>query len=118
MSGPEGTIKFPEEWFTAPWDKCELLQVLTITRTGKQMFYAGGTLGDGSCLYGLTFPGGERVLRISPHTEWSVEERFKGRPPRADRATVDRIWRAIVNSLIQSKAMAEAELGPPPERDR
>lgn len=109
----EGEIKFPDEWFTAPWLKCELIQVLTIKRTGQQMFYAGGTLDDGTCLYGLSFPGGQRVMRLAPSTNWAIEERFRGNPRSADSAVVNDTWRCCVRSLVIAKRQAADELGEP-----
>lgn len=104
-------LKFPDEWYTAPWDKCEILASGTLARTGKPLFFAGGTLDDGTCLYGLTFPRGQRVMRLSPLTGWAIEERFKGDPPKKDRPVVNRLWRKCVESLVESKQLADKELG-------
>jgi len=105
----QSEIKFPDEWYTAPWDKCELISVLTIKRTGEQMFLAGGTLEDGTCLYGLGYSGGQRVMRLSPSTDWAIEERFRGTPKKADRRVVNDTWRGCVQSLVTAKQKTEEE---------
>lgn len=109
----QGEIKFPDEWYTAPWDKCELISVLKIKGTGEQMFYAGGTLEDGTCIYGLGFPGGQRVMRLCPSTGWALEERFRGTPKKSIRREVNDVWCCLVQSIVVAKQMTEDELGPP-----
>jgi hypothetical protein len=113
MTGAIGLVRFPEEWVKSRWTKTDALAVATLTATGSTIALMGGVLEDGTCLYGLAFPGGQRVMRISPETEWAIEERFEGKPRLKDRKPVNNVWRSYVDSLIEAKRMAERELGPP-----
>jgi hypothetical protein len=64
---------------------------------------------DGSNLVGLCFPGGQRVYRMSPDTDWAIEERFEGDAPEV----AQDVWRVLVDCAAEGLRKAREELGRP-----
>jgi hypothetical protein len=106
-----GEIEFPPEWKAGkPWGK-GFPQIMLSHEDGT-IFAAGGALVDGSNLVGLCFPGGQRVYRMSPDTDWAIEERFEGDAPEV----AQDVWRVLVDCAVRALRSAEEELGGRPRR--
>lgn len=98
-----GKVDFPDEWITDEWLFGEVIATAEVT-AGTAVL-AGGMLADGSNLFGLLYPGGQRLMRTSAATNWALEERFTGEPP--DRIGMT-LWRAAVDELAAAIAAARA----------
>jgi hypothetical protein len=93
-------IEPPSEWMTA-----ETADGLILAPKGHlglpTMYLAGIVLDDGSIVMTLLYPGGKRYARVSPHTDWALEERPEGQPPaEKDRETINKVWREWLQTLI------------------
>ncbi len=65
------------------------------TVAGKAVLFADFLPGGGLAI-GLTYPGGARFARISPETNWSLEERVEGTTPPEITEEMDTVWRDTV----------------------
>lgn len=107
----EGTFEIPAEWKTAEWKLVETSFVGDLQGGGK-LIGVDGMLQDGSVFVGLTYPGGNRVARVSPCNGWAIEERFMGRPPRRRLlSTIQRVWGIQIQVLVEAVQKAERECG-------
>lgn len=88
-----------------------LVQALfTVSENGDVTGVAGGgVLSDGTNIIGLVYDGGQRLMRMSPDTDWALEEHFIGDPP-ADDGKLGETWTGIVESFRLGMADAKAEL--------
>jgi hypothetical protein len=92
-------IDLPAQWATAvPVD-----QAVYATDSGDPVMHlASLLLADGTSIFVLLYPGGERLARVSPHTDWGLEERLDGSPPSEEhQAAVDVAWRGWLEKLIR-----------------
>lgn len=107
MGGPAyaGQIHFPADWLAGrDWS---LGPDVVLTSDDEKAIAAGGVLDDGTNLMGLCWPGGQRVYRTSPDTDWAFEERFEGdAPPR-----IQDVWRIIIDCAVKGARDAWDELG-------
>lgn len=118
-------IGVPEEWKTAP--PLATREPLTgrFDCDSAPLSVSAVLLEDGSNIYALLFPGGQRLARTTADTDWAIEERFVGQPPKPQHTdTVDRVWRMTFDAMRAAAADARAELegedddGPVHERTR
>lgn len=94
------SVDLPEEWATARLvDQC--VYAPRGDNDAPVMHLAALVLADGSSIFVLMYPGGERSARVSPHTDWALEERLGGNPPIEEhRAIVDDAWRGWLDALV------------------
>lgn len=89
-------VEFPQEWVTAdPVDRS---------------FYAFDDLrgafvllSDKTTLLVLIYPGGHRFARVTPLTDWALQEAFGPDPLPADSERVALAWRALLCVLPELK---------------
>ena len=55
------------------------------------------TFSDDSVVIALLFPGGHRLMRISPETDWAMEEHWEGAIPEQIAADVEDAWHTTVD---------------------
>jgi hypothetical protein len=106
-------IDFPDEWDTG-----KPVRLAHIEHPSGELHFAAVLLDDESCLYVVTYPGGHRLARTSPHTKWAIEERFDGDPP-ADRfiEAIDTTWKVLVHGMIEANRILAAEGQQDPDHD-
>lgn len=94
-------IDLPVEWMTAGIvDQC-VYAPRGPNDAPPVMHLAAVVLADGTSIFVLVYPGGERSARVSPHTDWALEERLDGNPPiEGHRAIVDEAWRGWLDALV------------------
>ena len=64
---------------------------------------------DASVGVGLMFPGGHRFLRISPETDWAMEERWEGAVPDQIAKDIEYAWQSTVDLFAaRNKQLREA----------
>lgn len=96
-------VELPMEWQTAPIVSAESFKMYRFEDDGELMHLGGGILGDGTNFFVLTYPGGARLARQSPLTDWALEERYQGAMPRPQhREAVIEIWRQVTAELADS----------------
>jgi hypothetical protein len=100
-----GTVDWPEEWMTADVQFAAVLSTAALPDGNAVLMI--GMLQDGTNLLGLSYPGGQRLLRSCEANGWALEERFAGRP-RTDRP-IKRMWKVAVESIVQALAEARAD---------
>lgn len=52
---------------------------------------------DCTVLAAIAYPGGARFARISPETDWAIEERIDGETAPEIAEEMDEVWQGIVN---------------------
>lgn len=98
-------VEFPDGWGTAT-------PVDTIHYSKDDLHIAGVLLEDGSNLFALIYPGGQRFVRAAPVADYALEEAFTGEPPSVeDKAAVDGEWRQILAMMIDAGREVDAVLG-------
>jgi hypothetical protein len=103
MGEAEWTVALPESWQTAPFRPGFVRLVAEITLPRKRTALAVvALLKDGTNVIALTWPGGQRLARSSPDTDWAIEERFTGRPPGAGEGVLFALWKDCVDSLVHA----------------
>jgi hypothetical protein len=82
------------------------------TAAGKAVLFSD-ELADDTLALALTFPGGVRFARISPDTDWALEERWEGEMPDAIRADLEDVWQTTITLVAaENKARREAPANP------
>jgi hypothetical protein len=107
---PEWTIELPPEWKTAEWRFVAPSHTAELPN-GEKALMESAMLRDGTNLFAITWPGGQRLVRISPHTNWAIEERFAGEVPAGCGELIGRLWRITVESAVSACKAAEEEFG-------
>lgn len=108
-------VDFPDGWGTgAPVDE--------VAFVNGDMRIFGLLLDDGSNLFALIYPGGQRFVRAAAQADYALEEAFTGDPPSAgDLPAVDAQWRQILSMMIEAGRKTDAALeanGLPTRRPR
>lgn len=105
-------VRFPEEWTTSPVLDAAVLLMGELEPDSAPVTLVGVLLEDGTNLFALIHPAGQRLLRTTGSTGWAIEERFVGNPPRPEhRPGVDNLWRQALGHVVQAGREAQAELG-------
>lgn len=84
-----------ETLFPWPVPDCRLEAfdpMVKVTAAGKCVLFTD-TFEDGTLAIGLTYPGGARFSRCSPHTNWALEERVEALPPESIASEMEEVWR-------------------------
>jgi hypothetical protein len=98
----------PPEWTDGrtPREVSPMGSYTVTARGGSPAALTGILLDNGSNIYVLAHPGGQRCVRTSPDTDWAVEERFDGeRWPE-----LDDLWRGVLKAVIDGGHEADAEM--------
>lgn len=99
------TVDFPDGWGTAA-------PVDTLIYSKGDLHIAGLLLDDGSNLFALIYPGGQRFVRAAPVADYALEEAFTGDPPSAeDKSAVEEEWRVLLSMMIDAGRAVDAALG-------
>lgn len=94
-------VGIPPEWVTAALIDTSAYIPREHEHNSPTMYLVTIVLADGTSMFVLVYPGGERIARVSPHTSWALEERPAGKPPVEEhRAVVDDAWRGWLDALI------------------
>lgn len=100
MSTLSFSIAWPREWMTADPFVVQPLGLVELSRRQKGLVLTA-LLRDGTSLWAVVYPGGQRLARTTESTDWAVEERFTGDPPRRrDREKVEDAWRRVIESMV------------------
>jgi hypothetical protein len=100
----ERLVDFPHEWGTG-----EPIEHVAYKKDDLRIF--GVLLDDGSNLFTLIYPGGERFVRTAADNDWGIEERYQGKPPRPrDLAVVNREWRTIIDMIVTAGRRVSSEM--------
>lgn len=103
----ELVVRFPAEWVEGhDWNLVETLLTSQDERSGELIWVGGGVLDDGANLVALRWPRGTHFARMSPETDWSIEERLAPKPPKV----VRKLWRVVVESMVRGKRDAIEEV--------
>lgn len=90
---PETIVDFPPDWYASG----KPLDTRAYQYEDGPLYVFTTYLSDDTSLYALLYPGGQRFARVRRATNWAVEERYSGRPPREhDRAEVGRAWNDVL----------------------
>jgi hypothetical protein len=93
---PVGEVRFPAEWIGgARFTRVELVAQADVD--GGKGLLVMAVLSDGTNLAGVTYPGGQAVLRIAPMGN-VVESHFDGARPSAHRKT-EAMWGVAVEAM-------------------
>lgn len=104
--GESWSIVLPTAWRTAPWQACEVLATKTMPDDHKLMMVSG-CLADGTNIFALLYPGGSKLLRSGPPTDWVVEESQRGRPPwERHRSDVEEFWQFTIRLVADAHEKA------------
>lgn len=108
-SEPTWTVDLPQEWRTAPPAMIDL--IATGKLAGGDALLVSMLLADGTNIMAVTWPGGQRLVRMGLPINWAVQEHYDGELP-ADEgaAVVERLWCVAVRALVQGKADTIADL--------
>jgi hypothetical protein len=66
--------------------------MVKVTAAGKCVLFID-TFEDCTLAICLTYPGGARFARVSPDTNWALEERVEASPPEPIAREMDEVWR-------------------------
>jgi hypothetical protein len=108
MSEPVLVTKMPDGWITSP--------VLDSNVFAEGQCPAGlcaltgVLLRDGTNIYALTWPTGQRVARTCHATGWSIEERFDGEQPSSDDDPRARLWSIAIEGMVRAAQETRDEL--------
>lgn len=106
----EWTVELPAEWNTAPYRPGFVRLVAEITLPRKRTALGVvALLRDGTNVVALTWPGGQRLARVSPDTGWALEERFTGRPPGPGEGKLFECWADCVAALVYAGQRTRAD---------
>lgn len=72
--------------------------LVLMTPAGKAVIFTE-TFEDESAIIAMTFPGGAYFMRISPETDWALEEKREGAPPAEIAEKLDDSWRTLIDSF-------------------
>lgn len=105
-----GTLQIPDEWLddreVRDFDVRQWLQL-----PHGDAVVCTVILDDNTLMWGLMYPGGQRLSRITRDTGWSIEERFEGRP--LGRNALDEpllsLWAQVVEALTRSAHSAREQ---------
>jgi hypothetical protein len=101
---PVLATEIPEGWVTA---KPLITQIFGHARCPAGVcVLAGVLLDDGTNIYTLTWPTGQRVARVCDDTGWAIEERFAGDQPATDDDARAVMWRDAIEALAEANAAA------------
>lgn len=104
----EYTVRFPPEWVgDHAWTLVEEVMTLRHEKTGEVMHVAGGVLDDGSNLIALHWSRGQNIARMSPDTDWKLEQRLA--PPGARPEHVRQTWQGVLDTMLYGKECAEGD---------
>lgn len=104
-----GNLDFPVAWLDGKgWLIGPEIVAAHQLDDGAYGVIAGGVLSDGTNVLGMSFPRGQRLMRISPDTDWAIEERFDGETPSA---VLLEVWPKVVESMRLGMQDAREELG-------
>ncbi len=88
-----------------PWpveDQAFELENLSKQTEAGPLWLWAATFPDASLASTVIFPGGARFLRVSPTTNWALEERREGEPHPAIVGELDSAWSTIVSFLAEN----------------
>lgn len=111
MNSEEWTVELPEEWQTAPYRQ-GFVRVVAEAKlaNGRAALLLAGMLKDGTVIFALSWHRGQRVARLSPNTDWALEERFTGcQPSAADKRKLTQLWRVTMDSMAGARMGTEAD---------
>jgi hypothetical protein len=70
-------------------------------------------LGDGTNMGALVDPEGHaKFFRLSPETDWAIEERGQGTWPVVIAEDMERVWALTIDAVAESNRETRAELEP------
>lgn len=102
----EISIVFPRSWIGEQgFQHAEVVQTLRHEATGEIMFIAGGVLDDGTNVIGLRWSRGQNLARMSPDTDWKIEQKRAPRMPEYVRTT----WEGVLDSMRFGKESADGD---------
>ena len=78
------------------------------TPLGKAAIFAD-TFEDASVIVAMMHPGGARFMRISPETDWALEERKEGETPPEIAADLDYAWSSTIQQFAERNRELRAE---------
>jgi hypothetical protein len=108
-------VSWPRNW-VRPTDRWAKGPEIVAAATDHPIVLSGGVIDDqgGTNVMALAYPGGQRLLRCGPATDWALEEKYEGRPPRARHLSrVKQMWAVAVESVVEGRRQTVVELGPP-----
>lgn len=91
----------PPEWLTADPVRITDSRMPTPGCSGEAVLVIS-TLEDGSHIWALAHDEVIRQCRLSPLTDWVIEERFTGSVI-ALCSGFDKLWKTVVNTVIEEK---------------
>lgn len=98
-------VDFPDGWGTA--DPVPS-QALVLSKGPLTIF--GCLLEDGTNLFALVYPGGQRFARTAFAIDWGIEESYGPPPRRRHLAAVNATWRDIVTQMVEAGKAADADM--------
>lgn len=111
---PDGEPLFefviPPEWKTARWKFVEPSHTADLPGGGQGLMFSAMLI-DGTVLFAVVWTGGQRAVRISPETDWAVEERFTGDVPSGAAEVIGSLWTMVVECAVGAVKAAEREFG-------
>lgn len=111
------TTEFPKEWMDGHWFIEADLLVKGKLDNGQHVALGGGVLEDGTNLMGLVWETGQRLMRMSPDTDWAIEERLLGDQPAAETLSgkaLGHMWKIAIDATVTASQQVTAELGGKP----
>lgn len=101
-------VKFP--WPVAEGPSPQIDPMVKETGAGRCVLWTN-CLADDALVLALTYPGGARFARISPETNWALEERKEGATPPEIAAEMDEVWRdTLALFAARTKELRESGL--------
>jgi hypothetical protein len=76
----------------------------------RDLFVFACLLEDGSNLFALIYPGGQRFVRTAHQIDWGIEERYEPPPRPRDLPRVNRLWRELVDEMVAAGKAADADM--------
>lgn len=109
---PDFTVALPPEWKTSEFRAVAPVAEASLPG-GRQALLSSVLLEDGSSVIALSYPGGQRLARTSPHNDWATEERYSGRIVTGRTgARLARIWKLALESMRFGRQAAERDPTP------
>jgi hypothetical protein len=107
-----GSLHIPDGWLEGR--EIHGATLLYVMKTPEGAAMVSSVALDDSQLVGMTYPGGQRLVRLASEdgTDWSVEERFEGR--QLDRrndldAPLLSMWANVVEGVTQTSRELRSE---------
>jgi hypothetical protein len=109
VAEPVLATKMPDGWVTAP--QVDSAVFASAQSPAGLVVMAAVLLEDGTNIYTVTWPTGQRVARTCHATHWAIEERFDGEQPTDDDDVRVRMWRMAIEAMVKAGQDTRAELG-------